>query len=185
MYAALGLHPWHVPADVDAALDSLRELADAMPPVAIGETGLDKSRRGAPRELQVRAFEGQVALARELDVPLILHVVRSHGACLERVRGHSPGGMVHDFQGPVETVRDWVQAGFFLSISPRGMSKVDVIRAIPDEALLVETDDFGSERLVDVIEAVADARSTTPELVAALTAASGRRLVGGGRTSGG
>ena len=180
VHAAVGLHPWHVPEDVRTALSELEALAEADGPVAIGETGLDRSRRGSPRERQQAAFVGQVRLAERLELPLILHVVRSHGAC-QRVledEGFSRGGMVHDFQGPAETIRDWTRAGFALSISPRGASKAALIAAIPDPWLLVETDDAGCERLPEVIAAVAAARGSSEEVVEALTEANARRVFG-------
>lgn len=178
VHVAHGLHPWHVPDDVQGALEALEGLASAHPPAAIGETGLDRSRRGSERTLQAAAFRGQVDLAARLDLPLILHVVRSHGACQAVLHeaGFTRGGMVHDFQGPVETVRDWVRAGFLLSISPRGLARSEVLAAIPDAHLLAETDDSGPHRLPDVIAALAAARGSTPEAIATLTADNARRL---------
>jgi TatD DNase family protein len=174
---ALGLHPWHLSDDIDRTLVRLEELVEATVPRAIGETGLDRSRRGAPRALQERAFAAQIALARRRSLPLILHVVRSHGACLEALRGFPFGGMVHDFQGPVEEVRRWVRAGFALSISPHGLDKTALIAAIPEPWLLVETDELGCERLGEVVAAVAAARGVRPEDVAEVTERNARRVL--------
>jgi TatD DNase family protein len=181
--AAIGLHPWHVPATVDELapqLAALEAAIDARRPAAIGETGLDKGWRGGPKEVQRAAFVAQVQLAGRLGLPLILHCVRSHGGCLRTLltERFDRGGMVHDFGGPVEVVRDWVDAGFFLSISPRGMAHKAVIAAIPGERLLIETDDEGVERLPEVCRAVAEARGVTPDDVAAITACNARRLFG-------
>ncbi len=178
LVAALGLHPWHLPEALDEALAELDALAASRRPIAIGETGLDKGRRGAPKELQRRAFAHQARLAKRLDLPLILHVVRSHGACLDllEAEGFDGGGMVHDFQGPAQMIPRWVEAGFCLSISPRGQDKAELIAAIPEPSLLVETDDAGPEALVAVIERVAAAREQPVEAITALTEANARRL---------
>ncbi len=172
--AAIGLHPWYVEsvdqiAELEAAIERRR-------PCAIGETGLDKSWRGKPKEVQRAAFEAQIAIARRLELPLIIHCVRAHGGCLERLAGFPHGGMVHDFAGPKEMIGPWVDAGFFLSISPRNMTHEAVIAAIPGERLLVETDDAGPSRLPEVIEALADARGVTAADVEAITESNARRL---------
>lgn len=189
--AAVGLHPWHVPdtlQDLWLELGKLRMLLPGsfgMPvsegrPCAIGETGLDKGWRGGPMEVQRGAFHAQVVLASEQELPLIIHCVRAHGGCLEILKepGFVGGGMVHDFGGPMEMIGPWVEAGFYLSISPRGMGHAKVVAAIPEERLLVETDDEGVDRLSEVIAAVAEHRGASPEAVAAVTESNARRLFG-------
>jgi TatD DNase family protein len=173
--AAAGLHPWYLPAAdaLNAALSALAERAVGA--CAIGETGLDKGRRAGPKDVQEAAFLGQIALAESLDLPLILHVVRRHGAALELLDGFPHGGMVHDFGGPAELVPAWVDAGFFLSISPRRRD-LGFVRAIPPERLLVETDDFGPDALGPLVRRLAIELGTTPSALAAQTAANARRL---------
>ncbi len=181
IHAALGLHPWHLPESPEALQEQLEQLgaaAAARRPCAIGETGLDKGWRAAPRPIQLQALRGQVQLAVALELPLILHCVRSHGACLSILReeGLRTGGMVHDFCGPPEMIPDWLDAGFLLSISPRGMDHDAVTRAIPGEALLLETDDAGPELLPSVCARLAEARGLSPEELARQTEANARRL---------
>lgn len=177
---AVGLHPWYLD-DLEPQLASLRErVADDV--VAIGETGLDAMDRAGPRDRQERAFRAQIRLAAEHDLPLILHVVRRHGACLQLLEheGWSGAGMVHDFMGPVEMIQPWVRAGFLLSVSPRAVrrGRAAVAAAIPDEALLIETDDEGAEQIGPVARWVAEARGMSVEEIAALTEANARRLFG-------
>ncbi len=211
VWRAVGLHPWYLDGDLDAKLAALRaRVTDDV--VAIGETGLDAMRRAGPRDRQERAFRAQIRLAMEHGLPLILHVVRRHGACLDVLAaegfldgdggvgggdggagggdggagGARPRGMVHDFGGPAEMIGPWVAAGFCLSISPRSVVKEHrrgLVAAIPDEALLIETDDFGPDRLGAVAAWVADARGVPVERLTAQTDANLRRLVGedGGR----
>jgi TatD DNase family protein len=180
---AVGLHPWSLDGDLDQALAALSARAAEPGVVAIGETGLDAMRRAGPRDRQERAFRWQIALARERRLPLILHVVRRHGACLAALREQGfpadLGGMVHDFGGPAEVVTEWVSAGFALSISPRSLDREDRVRAvaaIPEAHLLVETDDAGYARLPEVVRWVARARGETSEHVAEVTAANAARI---------
>ncbi len=179
--AAVGLHPWYLPDDLDALDAALAEVGatcERRSVVAIGETGLDRGRRGGPIKLQRRAFRRQLELAAARELPVILHVVRAHGACMEAAVEAGVRGMVHDFGGPVEVVRGWVDAGFFLSVSPRGLNRPAAIRAIPGERLLIETDDEGSDQLARVCAEVARIRGVSGADVASVTAANARRLFG-------
>ena len=191
VHRAVGLHPWFLPESLNglpAALDALEARAEGA--IAIGETGLDALPRAGDRGVQEAAFRAQVALATERGLPLILHVVRRHGACLQILREMSfpaeIGGMVHDFGGAEEVVEEWVAAGFLLSISPRSLAdpavgavrpkRVHALRRIPRDMLLVETDEFGIDRLPTVVAAVADALDWDAGGVAAWTARNARRL---------
>jgi TatD DNase family protein len=178
--AAVGLHPWYLSEDLDEALAFVDEACDRRRVVAIGETGLDKGRRAGPMGLQRRAFGRQLEIAAARRLPVILHVVRTHGACIAAARAAGVRGMVHDFRGPTEVVRDWIDAGFFLSVSPGGLGRTEAIRAIPGERLLIETDDEGHERLPGVCAEVARIRGVPVEDVATTTAANARRLFGFG-----
>ncbi len=185
VWRAVGLHPWYLDGDLEEKLRRLRKRAEEPGLVAIGETGLDGMRRAGPRDRQEVAFAAQIELAKERDLPLILHVVRRHGACIDALaRAGFPrdlGGMVHDFGGPTEMIERWVETGFKLSISPRSVGRKHrepMIAAIPDHALLVETDDFGTERLGEVVSWVARARGVTPEAVAEITERNARELFG-------
>ena len=185
VWRAVGLHPWYLDGDLEEKLRGLRMRAEEPGLVAIGETGLDAMRRAGPRARQEIAFAAQIELAKELGLPLILHVVRRHGSCIDALAQaafpRDLGGMVHDFGGPAEMIEGWVEAGFRLSISPRSMGRVHrepMVAAIPDHALLVETDDFGTERLEEVVCWVARARGMTTKAVAELTERNARELFG-------
>ncbi len=192
VHRAVGLHPWFLPAldALPAALDALEIRAAGA--VAIGETGLDTLSRAGPPDVQAAAFRAQVALAAHRGCPLILHVVGRHGACLEVLREvgfpEEVGGMVHDFGGSAEVVAEWIAAGFMLSISPRSFvdrdaaagvirpDRIAMLARIPRDMLLVETDEFGIDRLPVVIDAVSRALDWPVPDVAAQTARNARRL---------
>jgi len=180
LVAAAGLHPWYLPEldELDAELSALWARVQAGSVCAVGETGLDKGRRAGPKETQLSAFRRQLEMASEASLPLILHVVRSHGLCLQEIAAADSHlrGMVHDFQGPVEMVGPWVKAGFLLSVSPRGRGREEVIRRIPDEHLLLETDDEGWQQLPELCAWVAELRRVAVDDLAACTESNARRL---------
>jgi TatD DNase family protein len=199
--AAFGLHPWHVAAMPDDGLALALDALGRWARFAVGETGLDHGRRcpvdSFPR--QERAFRAQLALARNRDLPVILHVVRAHDRVLEILRRDGlpgAGGMVHSYSGSAEQVRAYADLGLCVSFSG-GLSRgrpskaAAIARAVPQHLLLVETDcpdQPPTERqpcernlpewLLDVIATVAQLRGQQPEEVAALTARNARRLFG-------
>jgi TatD DNase family protein len=139
--AALGLHPWWA-ADVDLgpALDDLA----ARRPAAVGEIGLDRLAPGWDR--QIGALRGQLAVARALDVPVILHVVR----CWPEVKGilardglPARGGYVHGWSAPLAAVEEAEALGLLVSIGPGVLRPGRARRAaerVSLRALLIETD---------------------------------------------
>jgi len=182
LYAAAGLHPWYLPPAelLDEELASLQARVDAGGIVAIGETGLDKGSRAGPRDVQRAAYRAQLEMASRAELPLILHVVRSHGACLDELQSVDSRlfGMVHDFQGPVEMIAPWIDAGFMLSISPRGRGKEEVIRSIPARSLLLESDDEGWQQLPELCELLAKIRDVEVGELARQTELNARELFG-------
>lgn len=199
--AAFGLHPWFVADMRDEQLEpALEQLAEAAS-FAIGELGLDRSRRIPPDSLprQELAFRAQLALARQRDLPVILHVVHAHGRALEILREDglpARGGMIHSYSGSADLVREYAALGLYVSFSG-SLSRVQasraaaVAKAVPSERLLVETDCPDQapecrkpcernlpEWLSDVIATVALLREQSSEEVTALTTANARRLFG-------
>jgi TatD DNase family protein len=143
---AVGVHP-HRAASWDASVaKGLRDLARDERVVAIGEIGLDLSGRSAPLEAQVRAFEGQLRLSLEVDLPVVVHI-RDAGDLAREVIDRVAGarGMIHCFsEGPAE-VAGWIARGFALSFAgtityPKNSTVQDAARLCPSERLLTETD---------------------------------------------
>lgn len=151
-----GLHPTEVArlgaGYVARALAALGEcFVGPTPASALGETGLDA--RFAPRETlpaQAAAFREQLALARSLDVPVVLHIVGdgAHGRALECLRADGlprRGGVVHAYSGSAELVQAYVALGLHLSFAgsaarPGNLKSPAAARCVPAERLLVETD---------------------------------------------
>ncbi|MCB9538850.1 MAG: TatD family hydrolase [Myxococcales bacterium] len=113
----------------------------------MGETGLD-GRFGDSLEAQTAAFRAHLAFARERDLPVVLHVVRAHGAALEVLRGDgvpAAGGMMHAFSGSAEVAEVCVDLGLHVSFAgPIVNAHARKLRAaaarVPLDRLLVETD---------------------------------------------
>jgi len=146
--AACGIHP-HGAGEVPSGyLDTLRALAARPEVVAVGEIGLDYYRDLSPREEQRRVFREQLALARELDLPVIIHDRDAHADILRLLQGDGvgpAGGVMHCFSGSWEMARELVRLGFYISLAgpvtfPNANRLAEVARRLPPERLLVETD---------------------------------------------
>jgi len=199
-----GVHPM-VAAEVDETaiaveLQLLRESLAARRPAAIGETGLDR-RSFLPADSLPRqewAFRTQIALAKEHDLPLVLHVVRAHDHAIRVLRDEGvpeAGGVVHSYSGSAELVRAYVGLGLHISFCgtvtfPDARKIRAACRAVPLDRLLVETDapdqapePHRGERnepgwLPSVVAEVAALRGEDPAEVARVTADNARRLYG-------
>lgn len=193
--AQLGVHPWFVEeVELDDALAELRNRE----PESIGEIGLDAVRGPHPeqRACQRAALRGQLALARELDVPVTFHCVRAAPELLtvvERDGLPQRGAMVHGWSGPPDQVERAVRAGLYVSFGPlvtreRARRVRESARRVPLDRVLIETDapdqPLAGERrgapadLRQVAETLAQLRGEPLQGVADATVANARRLWG-------
>jgi TatD DNase family protein len=146
VYAAIGRHPNAARGFDDADLAELRALAAHARCVAIGESGLDFYREGAPRADQERAFAAQIALARETAKPLVIHSRAAELETLEQLAAEADGVSVvmHCFSMPAQ-LEQCLQRGYTISFAGNVTYKsapqlAAAAREVPDERLLVETD---------------------------------------------
>ena len=200
IYAAVGIHP-HDAKTLDAdALEEMKRLARSSKVVAIGEIGLDYYRNLSPRDVQRWAFEVQLEIAAELGLPVILHDRDAHDDVLAILRDwHSTFaarvGVLHSFSGDESLAERALAMGFFIGVSgPVTYKNADrlrqVVRAVPLERLLVETDaPYLTPQLRRgqrnepayvrmVAQAVADVRGLALEQVAVQTTANAGVLFG-------
>jgi TatD DNase family protein len=146
VYAAIGRHPNAAKGFDDADLAELQALAAHERCAAIGETGLDFYREGAPVEDQQRAFAAQIALARETDKPLVIHSRAADSQTLAQLAAEADGVRVvmHCFSMP-ERLQECVERGYAISFAGNVTYKsagdlAAAAKLVPEERLLVETD---------------------------------------------
>jgi TatD DNase family protein len=146
VYAAIGRHPNAAKGFDDADLAELRALAEHERCLAIGETGLDFYREGAPRADQQRAFAAQIALARDSGKPLVIHSRAADAETLAQLgaEAHGVSVVMHCFSMP-ERLDECLQRGYAISFAGNVTYKsaADLAAAaklVPEERLLVETD---------------------------------------------
>jgi TatD DNase family protein len=201
--ATAGVHPHHA-SDLDAAaLGRLAELAQAPQIAAIGECGLDYFRDFSPRTDQLAAFRSQLELAAQCRKPAFLHQRDAHEDFLAMVREFRPqlsGGVAHCFTDGVEQVRAYLDQDLYVGITGwicderRGLHLREVVRYIPTERLLIETDapyllprdlqpkprDRRNEPmyLPHVLQAIAAARKEDVETLGAATTRNALELFG-------
>jgi TatD DNase family protein len=147
VYAAVGIHPEECANYQDSDLDELRALAAQPKVVAIGEIGLDYYwPENPPKPLQQQVFRDQMALAQELDLPVIVHDREAHGDSLAIVKEFPRvRGVFHCYAGSVEMAQELVRLGWMISFTgvltyKNARKTVEVARAIPIEHLMIETD---------------------------------------------
>jgi TatD DNase family protein len=146
VYAAVGRHPNAAKGFDDADLAELRALAAHERCAAIGETGLDFYRDGAPRADQQRAFAAQIALARETGKPLVIHTRAAERQTLAQLADEAEGLSValHCFSMP-DRLADCLERGYAISFAGNvtyrnAVELQEAAKLVPDQRLLVETD---------------------------------------------
>jgi TatD DNase family protein len=152
LVAAVGIHPHEAAGLGKTDMIRLAELARHMKVVAVGEIGLDFCQNQSSREAQLSAFTWQLELASELRLPVIIHCRQSDNELLRLLRGwadtsNTPGGkgVAHCFSGDGYTAGQYLDMGFFLSFGayigyPGSNHLYDLIRSLPGDRLLLETD---------------------------------------------
>ncbi len=155
IYAAVGMHPHDAKKLDGAALAELRDLARHPKVVAIGEIGLDYYRNLSPPDVQRRALQAQLAWAAKLGKPVVIHDRDAHDEIVEVLTDWSAGlnnsslagrlGVLHTFSGDLVMAERALDLGFYISISgpvtyKNARQLLDIVRVLPLERLLVETD---------------------------------------------
>ena len=151
-YPAYGTHPLYVDrVDETACITALRswlknEMEGSRAPVAVGEIGLDFYVPGVDAALQERVFVGQLKIARDFDLPVLLHVRRSVDAVLKCLRRIGVcGGIAHAFNGSRQQADEFLRLGFRLGFGgtltfPRATRIRALAKDLPISAIVLETD---------------------------------------------
>jgi TatD DNase family protein len=194
LFPAYGLHPMFLASHQPAHLLDLREWIQCERPVAIGECGLDFHVPGLDPTIQQQYFDGQLALAKEFDLPLIVHARHAVEAVIVSFkRFDGVRGVVHSFSGSIEQARQLWNLGFMIGLGgPVTYERANRLRKLaatmPIEYLLLETDAPDQPdaqhrgqrnepaRLTNVLQTIAQLRMQDAECIAAATTANAERL---------
>ncbi len=148
VYAAIGIHPHDASDLTDEVLARITTYARDPKVVAIGETGLDYHYNRSPRDIQRSAMTQQIMLAKDLDMPLVLHIRDAHEdafAILAQTPPRENPGVVHCFTGTLAESKRWLDLGWHISFS--GIVTFKTAKALreaatecPEDRILLETD---------------------------------------------
>lgn len=197
LYAAIGLHPFTQHRHRENDLLLLEQILKKRPKklVAVGEIGLDAMLEDADFEHQKYFLDAQLALARDYDMPVILHSRRTHDILLKHLRraNLSRCGVVHGFSGSIEQAKNFVNVGYAIGVGgtityPRAKKTRSSIAKLPLDALLLETDapdmplngyqgqPNRPERIRFVWEALCKLRDEKPEDIACALVKNAKRI---------
>lgn len=195
LYAAVGYHPESCGPYREEELDLIREMAKHPKVVAIGEIGLDYYwEENPPKELQQQVFRAQMALAEELDLPVIVHDREAHADSLAIVKEFPKvRGVFHCFSGSAEMAKELVKLGWMLSFTgvltyQNARKAVEAAGAVPLDRLMIETDSpymapvphrgkrNDSGYVVHICEKLAEIHGISTEECAAITLENGKRF---------
>ena len=195
IYAAVGSHPDAAAEVCPEVLEQYRVLIRENPKVrAIGEIGLDYHYEDIPREIQKEAFRAQMALAAELNLPVIVHEREAHGDGMAIVREFpTVTGVFHCYSGSLEMAKELISLGWYIGFTgvltfKNARKALEVAAALPLERIVLETDcpymspePFRGKRndpgkLYRMAQALAALRGLSEEDVQRVTLENGRRL---------
>jgi TatD DNase family protein len=196
VYAAVGIHPHNAQGSSDEIYGQLLKLANMKKVVAWGEIGLDFVKEYSPKHIQREVFCRQIQMAKQVDLPIIIHDREAHVDTVEILEKEASGtlrGVMHCFSGDIKLAKKILDLNFFISITgivTFSNAKVtkEVVRYVPLDCLLIETDSpFLSPvpyrgkpnepaYVVQVAEEIARIKDLSLEEVARYTSANARVL---------
>lgn len=145
IWASVGVHPHEAEKIPSNYLDILNGYLSKEKTVAIGEIGLDYHYDFSPREVQKQVFEDQLKLAKDLDLPVIIHDREAHLDTFNLLRKYRPKGVVHCFSGSVEMANEIINMGMYIGLGgavtfKNAKNPVLVSKSVPIDRILLETD---------------------------------------------
>ncbi|MBB1580176.1 TatD family hydrolase [Serratia sp. OS31] len=188
LFAALGLHPLYIAQHQEAELEQLAGFLASRPQklVAVGEIGLDLYMENPQFERQQRVLKAQLKLAKEYDLPVILHSRRSHDqlAAMLRRAELPRRGVVHGFAGSLSQAQAFIRLGYYIGVGgtisyERAQKTRSVMAQLPLTSLLLETDapdmplagyqgqPNRPERAAEVFQVLCQLRPESPDQIAA------------------
>ena len=196
VYASVGVHPEETGELTDRDMDTLLEYTKHEKVKAIGEIGLDYYWDSVPRDVQKKWFSRQIDLAKQTNLPIIVHDRDAHGDTLDILKSDDArdvGGIVHCFSGSVEMARDILNLGMYIGIGgtvtfKNGRKINEVAEYVPIESIVLETDApylapepfrgkrNSSDLIKYVIEEIARIKGMTPKDVEEITFQNAKRV---------
>lgn len=195
-WPAFGLHPMYLGEHQDAHLASLRRYLEVERPVAVGEIGLDFFVPDLDPVRQMEFFIAQLKLARDFDLPVLLHIRRAQDQVLKALRQVGVrGGIAHAFNGSRQQADAFIRLGFKLGFGgamtyPRALNIRKLAKELPLESIVLETDapDIPPEwlghggrnepgELARIAVVLAELRGMSPERIAVITGANARDVL--------
>jgi len=148
IYAVVGVHPHSAKDFTQEIYTDLKRLAENKKVLAIGEIGLDFYYDNSPRDIQRQVFKQQLELAKEVNLPVVIHTRDAAKETFDIIKvaaNEGIRGVIHAFSGSVEVAREYIKLGFYIAIGGPVTfknSKVvkEVAKDIPLDRLLIETD---------------------------------------------
>ncbi|CBI41165.1 hypothetical protein B425_0065 [Bacillus amyloliquefaciens] len=196
IYAAIGWHPVDAIDMTEEDLTWIKELSSHEKVVAIGEMGLDYHWDKSPKDIQKEVFRKQIALAKEVNLPIIIHnrdATEDVVTILKEEGAEEVGGIMHCFTGSAEVARQCMDMNFYISFGgpvtfKNAKKPKEVAKEIPNDRLLIETDcpfltphPFRGKRnepsyVKYVAEQLAELKGLTYEEIASITTENAKRL---------
>lgn len=146
IFPAYGLHPYFIDDHSLYDVDCLADFIQTSRAIAVGEVGLDYQIKTTDKKKQLALFNAQLVVARELNMPVILHVRKAHDDVIMALRkSNVRGGVVHAFNGSFSQAEQYIGLGFMLGfggamISPQAHHLRKLARQVPLSAIVLETD---------------------------------------------
>ena len=193
---ALGFHPMYIHQHRPEHLDALRAAIEQHKPVAIGEIGLDFFVPDLNPATQEFYLVEQLKIAKEFDLPVLLHIRRANDQVLKQLRRFKVrSGIAHAFNGSVHQAQEFIKLGFKLGFGgamtyPRALNLRRLATELPLEAIVLETDapDIppvfahkqrnSPEYLPQIAQTLAELRGLSPEEIASATTANASQVLG-------
>jgi TatD DNase family protein len=194
LYPAYGLHPMFLSEHLPEHINELRGWIEREKPCAVGECGLDFFVDGLDAELQRFYFNEQLKLAREFELPLVIHARRAVDEVIASIKKIGKlRGVIHSYSGSEEQAQQLFKLGFCIGIGgpvtyDRAQRLRRLVSKMPIEFLLLETDSPDQPnadcrgqrnepaRLLDVLKVVAELRAQSQDEIAKVTTANAEAL---------
>jgi TatD DNase family protein len=187
VYATVGVHPHDANSLNEEGLAELEALSAHPKVVAIGEIGLDYYYDHSPRDVQQYWFERQLRMASRVGLPVVIHTRDAAQQTFDTLKNADAGrGVIHSYSGNIPMALDYIDMGYYIGIGgvitfDKSKRLPQVAAAIPLDKILIETDApyltpaphrgkrNESAYLAYIVQAIAQIKNTTPQVVAAQT----------------